>query len=281
AGSLRSALRERGTPANLFEERNDDWKNYGDSWDDLPVPSWVPRSLFYRDGDGVERVEIAQLEKSQHVMTEGVDLQSTVKEMIKTMESGGYLGQPGQQAWLRGAEAEPRAIVGLTPTLFATLRLRLALVEDDPVRPSLGLVHPCLVGKGSKADGLLKQIVETCRKKTQDATPVSLFGEESRSLPRVVSTSIHVKIAVDYSAVVASDAATFLQSSFLLLGGCDEEPHALKNGTRAACARASSSVTVTALCAYDLDLEKDRCIVVDGERFVEGRIAALLQHAVF
>ena len=84
----------------------------------------------------------------------------------------------------------------------------------------------------------------------------------------MVSTSIHVKIAVDYSAVVASDAATFLQSSFLLLGGtcfgqaagvvymwstrrapqscamcatsaqgCDEEPHALKNGTRAACAR--------------------------------------------
>ena len=75
----------------------------------------------------------------------------------------------------------------------------------------------------------------------------------------MVSTSIHVKIAVDYSAVVASDAATFLQSSFLLLGGtcfgqaagvvymwstrrapqscamcatsaqgCDEEPHALR-----------------------------------------------------
>ena len=50
---------------------------------------------------------------------------------------------------------------------------------------------------------------------------------------------------------------------------------------RASNVRASSSATVTALCAYDLDLEKDRCIVVDGERFVEGRIVALLQHAVF
>ena len=35
---------------------------------------------------------------------------------------------------------------------------------------------------------------------------------------------------------------------------------------------------VKALCAYDLDLDPDKCVVTNGETFITGKMAAAFKH---